>query len=293
MSKNANPRLWKGVFLTALSYFLFVLVDAIIKWIGTRLPVLEIFFIMSCVGALATVAPALYSRNWPAFKTKHWRLHAVRGVLNIGAFGLTIFALVHIQLANFYVLIFTLPLFLTILAGLFLHEPTGRQRWLATGSGFLGVLIILRPSAALGIGEVATLASAVCYGLDITLMRHASSEDSSTAVMLHRILVSLALVLAVMLVEHQFEPVGRADMLWLILGGVLAGIGNLMMAEGFRLATTPVAAPFHYTQLLWGIPLGYFVWRELPDAFTWLGGGVIVASGLYLLRHEARRDVQI
>jgi drug/metabolite transporter (DMT)-like permease len=102
--------------------------------------------------------------------------------------------------------------------------------------------------------------------------------------------LSMSLVWGLFMLPHNFISIPLSDFFWLGIAGIMMGVANITLARGFQLASIPIAAPIQYTQLLWGIPLGYFIWHEVPDAYTWIGGAVIVASGLYLLRHESRRE---
>jgi drug/metabolite transporter (DMT)-like permease len=281
---GSNWRL--GILITCLCFFLFTVMDICIKWVGNRCPVMESFLILAGTAAVTIAIPTWVQHGLSGLKTHHPQVHLLRGITNFASFLLVIYALPRVTLANFYALIFALPLFLTVLSALFLREPTGRQRWLATMVGFVGVLVVLRPSLSLNLGELGVLACSVLYSITIILMRYTDKQDSSAAIMFWMLVVPLPVAFALTVIN--FVPLGFSDIAWLVLSGVLYGSGNLALAEGFRLASTPVAAPFHYTQLLWGIPLGYFIWHEIPDAYTWIGGAVIVASGLYLLRHESR-----
>jgi drug/metabolite transporter (DMT)-like permease len=283
---GSNWRL--GIVITCVSFFAFTIMDICIKWVGGRCPVIESFLILASTAAITIAIPVLIRHGRAGLKTHHPYLHILRGMTNFSSFLLVIYALPIVTLADFYALIFAVPLFLALLSALVLKEATGRQRWLATILGFAGVLIVLRPSLALNPGEFGVLACAILYSITIILMRYAGKQDSSAAIIVWMLLAPLPL--ALILTIFNFQPLDLTDFCWLALSGILYGIGNLALAEGFRLASTPVAAPFQYTQLLYGIPLGYFIWHELPDMYTWVGGAVIVASGLYLLRHEARRE---
>ena len=286
--KAAYGSNWRlGVLLTCVAFLCFTLFDGCVKWVGERCPVFESFLIMTTVAA-ATIAIATIAHGGAKdLKTRHFLFHIMRGILNVGSMVLFIYALWLVPLANFYSLVFSTPLMTVILAALIYRDRPGWPVWLAIIAGFGGVLIVLRPTVAINVGELCVLGGALSFSLDIMFMRHAGGEDTSAAIAFYMMLSSIVCSLPFLFNHLQPLPVNVIG--WLIAAGVCMGIGNICLAEGFRLASTPVAAPFHYTQLLWGVPLGYFVWHELPDAYTWLGGAVIVASGLYLLRHEARR----
>ena len=282
---GSNWRL--GIVITCACFFIFTIMDICIKWVGTRCPVMETFFILSSVGSLTIGGRIFFRYGTKGFQTLHMKVHLVRGPLNFLHFMLVIYALPRTTLADFYALIFAIPLFVSLLSAIILKDYPGYQRWLATIVGFLGVLVVLRPSMTISLGELSVLIAAALYSVTIILMRYAN-RDSSAVIMFYMMFNALPLAFIGMLFNHQ--SLSLADLSVLAFSGFLYGLGNLALAEGFRLATTSLAAPFQYMQLLYGIPLGYFIWHELPDAYTWIGGAVIVGSGLYLLRHESRTE---
>jgi drug/metabolite transporter (DMT)-like permease len=283
----ARPQSWRlGIVITCLCFLSFTIFDVCIKWVGDRSPIYETFSLMTGVAVLMLGLSVLARRQPSLLKTSHLKLHALRGAMNFILFILAIFALQNITLANYYALAFVIPMYVITLSALIFKDRPGWQRWVATMCGFAGILIVLRPTMAIGIGMLAAIAKDILWTLDTIFMRHTNSKDSSTAVMFYLMLFALPWGLIMMIFDYH--PLSAKLIGAIVLAGLFLGMAYVALAEGFRLAGPSLAAPFHYTQLLWGIPLGYFIWHEIPDAYTWIGGAVIVASGLYLLRHEAR-----
>ena len=283
---GSNWRL--GLFLACLAFLCFTGKDACTKWVSPRSTVTEAYAVMSASSLIFVFMPLVLRRKFDFLHTNHPRLHILRGFLNVGQFGLLIYALRTVELPNFYSLAFISPFLVRLLSEIFFKDRLKFQSWLATLVGFGGVLIILRPAHSLNIGEICILLSVLMYSIDVTLVRHTSRQDRSSTITFYRTLA--ALPWAILFTFFNYVPLSVSDLLWLMLSGILAGLGSMALVEGYRLASAPRAAPFQYTQLLWSIPLSYFVWHELPDAYTWIGGAVIVGSGLYLLRHEAQAE---
>jgi drug/metabolite transporter (DMT)-like permease len=275
-----------GVLITCLAFLSFTGKDACVKWVGSHSTVTETYAIMSASSLLTIFLPLALRGKRDFLQTSHLRLHLLRGFLNIGQFGLLIYALRSVELSNFYSLIFASPIVVRLMSQLFFKDRLNYQSWIATLVGFAGVLIVIRPSHAINVGQICILISIFMYSVDVMVVRHTSHQDRSSAITFYRTLS--ALPWAIVFTIFDYKPLPINDVLWLILSGTLAGIGSMALVEGFRLASAPRAAPFQYTQLLWSLPLGYFVWHEIPDTYTWIGGAVIIASGLYLLRHESR-----
>ena len=283
---GSNWRL--GILLTCVCFLCFTLFDLCIKAIGPDCPVFEEFSISTGVAVLIILFAGYLRAGPEILKTYHLKLHVFRGLLNVASMACFIYALRLVQLANFYALVFAAPLFVTLMASLIFKDRPGAKRWLATAVGFCGVLIVLRPTASVNIGELCVLVGAILFSADIMFMRHTGQKDNSFAIMIY--MMGTSWICVTILMSFNLRLVDTTNLLYLLFAGLLMAIGNFAMVDGYRLATSSLAAPFHYTQLLWGVPFGYFIWHEVPDAYTWLGGAVIVASGLYLLRHEARAE---
>ena len=258
--------------------------DAVIKWVGPRSSVAETFFVVTAVSTALLFLWATRHGTLAELRTRHLRLHIFRGLLYVVEFGCLIYGVRAMKLGNFYALVFTAPLFITALSAVFLREFVGWRSWAATAAGFLGVLVILRPSEALGPTSYCVLLSAVLYAIDVILMRKTQQHDSTAAVMFYAELA--ALVPAAMLLCFTGLNLTPADLAWMSLAGVLQALALVALVVGFRLAGVAVAAPFNYSQILWGVGIGWAVWREVPDIWTGVGAAIIVVSGLYMLKRE-------
>jgi drug/metabolite transporter (DMT)-like permease len=223
-----------------------------------------------------------WGRVWPS----RWPLHGLRGVLSVAMLTLFTVGVAELPLANAYTLFFVAPLLITLLAIPFLGERVPPAHFWAIGVGLLGVLIALRPSpeAFVGWAGLAVLGSAACYAASAVAGRLLSRTDSTESLLLW-IMLMLA-VLAGVLAAPNWRPIDASHTHWLIGLGVFGFIGQLAITEAFRHGRASAVAPFEYTALAWGVGLDWALWQTLPDRYTLLGALVIVASGIYLIRHE-------
>ena len=163
--------------------------------------------------------------------------------------------------------------------------------WWAIAAGFVGVLIALQPSGAslqvgLGWGGLAILGAALCYALAAVSGRLVSRTDSSESMILS--MMTLMAVGAGVLAAPQWVSIRLEDG-WLLLALAVTGFGGqLAITEAFRHGQASVVAPFEYTALAWGVGLDWLIWHSLPGQHTWLGAVIVVASGIYIVRHEQR-----
>jgi drug/metabolite transporter (DMT)-like permease len=167
-----------------------------------------------------------------------------------------------------------------------LGERVGWRRWIAIGVGLSGVLLMLRPQASsvLTFGALAALASAGAYAVSAITVRVLTRTDSTASIVFWTI-AQLTIFSAVLSV-HGWVPLRPQDW-WPLLGiGLSGAIAQHLLIEAFRLAPASVVAPFEYTALLWGIAIDFAFWGVLPSGRVYLGGGVVIASGLYLIWRE-------
>jgi drug/metabolite transporter (DMT)-like permease len=126
--------------------------------------------------------------------------------------------------------------------------------------------------------------SALAYAISAITVRLLAKTDSVQAMMVW--LMAMMALGAGVLAIPAWVPL-RADDAWIIVGvGVAGGLGQYAITEAFRLGEASLIAPLEYTALVWGVLLDASLWGVLPDAVTWIGAGIIIASGLYLLRRE-------
>lgn len=213
-------------------------------------------------------------------------LHVVRAMLGIMMLASFAFALRSLPLAEAYSIFFVAPLLITVLAVLILKEKVDERRWIAVAVGFVGVLIVLRPTGggALTMPGLAVLMTAVGYALSAITIRVLGRTDSTPSMMFW--LMLLVGVGAGGLALPGWRPIQTGD--WPVIAGmaIIGSLGQLAITEAFRVGEASFIAPFEYTALAWGAGLDWFVWRTTPTAITLAGASVIIASGVYLVRRE-------
>lgn len=172
-----------------------------------------------------------------------------------------------------------------------LGEQVGWRRWSAIVVGFLGVLIVLRPGLAqLNWGHIAALASALFFALSLIVVRRIGNSETAGCLLLS-LMVALLAVSAPVLPFVYVVP-SAADLALLTGLGLLSGCAHLTLIQGFRLAPSAVVAPFQYSQIVWGVMFGLWLFGDRPDQWVIAGSDVIIASGLFILWREIVRRRQ-
>ncbi|HKI97500.1 MAG TPA: DMT family transporter [bacterium] len=222
------------------------------------------------------------------FRTEHVRLHILRGSLNVTAMLAFFYAVLITPLATVAALGFTAPLFASVLAIFVLRERLQWHRLSVIALGFAGALLILRPGVTeVSRGPVLLLASSAIWAVTIMVIKVLARTDSSTTITVYMGTVMAPLSLLAAAFFWQW-PDG-AQLLWLLLIAVLGTLGQLSLAQSFRLADVGAVLPLDFLKLVWGTLLGFFIFAEVPDVFTWVGGSMIFGSTTYLALRESRR----
>jgi drug/metabolite transporter (DMT)-like permease len=144
----------------------------------------------------------------------------------------------------------------------------------------------MRPDSGelLSWGALAVLGSAACYAVSAIASRVLSRTDTSDSMILS-VMLMLGLGAGV-LAWPNWVPVAASDAPLLLALATTGFLGQVAITAAFSRGQASAVAPFEYTALAWGIGLDWWLWSTWPDSATWLGGGIIVASGIYLLRRE-------
>ncbi|MCG8543969.1 MAG: DMT family transporter [Alphaproteobacteria bacterium] len=268
------------------SLFFFTLSDAVSKWLTQSYPIGEIIFLRSFFIYVPVLLLIWYRRDGGTLRTRRWQWHLARTITVIAATYLIILSVKLLPLADAVAFLFAAPIMITAMATPLLGEPVGWRRWCAVIVGFVGVLIMVRPTAdAFQIAALVPIAAAAMTAVRDIVTRRMSAGESTNAMMVWStlgLIIGSAPVAAIGWVTPDMH-----DLLLIALSGLLVGAAHFLMIESYRLAQAAVVAPFKYSAILWGVLLGYLIWGDLPDAWIMTGAILIVASGLYILHRES------
>lgn len=262
--------------------------DAAMKWLVSGYPVGQLLFIR---GMFAFVAIAFFVRFYgglASLRIINPRFHVMRGLLVV--FGTVVFitGLGHLTLADAIAVVYAGPMFVTALAPLLIGEAVGWRRWLAVMGGFIGVMIIIRPGTeAMQWAVIFPLAAALAGALRDLITRSAAATEHSNALLATSTAAATAAGLCTL--PFGWMPVPLEDLALMALSGLLLGSAHFLMIESFRYGEAGLVVPFKYLNMVFAVTLGFVLWGDLPDAWTWTGSGVLITSGLYILHRERIR----
>jgi drug/metabolite transporter (DMT)-like permease len=283
---------FKGIALILLSTIFLGTSDTTSKYLSATLPSVEITWIRFLVFAIIMVPAMVPGTAVYSLRTTSVRLQLFRGVALLGSSLFFITGLRYLPIAEASATGFVSPLFVTALSIIFLVEKVGVRRWIATATGLFGVLIILRPgTSAFHMAAFLPIVSAFCWAATLIMTRMMSGREHSSTIMTYSSIAGVA-ILSVLVPFAWVAPTWH-DIMFGILVGVASTAGQWIVVLAFRYADASVLAPFSYTQLLWVSILGFLVFGEVPDTWTIVGAGFIVASGLYTAHRERVRRSQL
>jgi drug/metabolite transporter (DMT)-like permease len=200
-----------------------------------------------------------------------------------------VMAIGRVPLATASAIGFTSPLIVTALSVPLLHESVGWRRWGAVLVGFAGAVLVIRPGRGSADPAVLLLLlSSLAYALYQTATRWVSRHDNAaTGIIFAALVGSLAMSLAMPFIFVM--PRTLWDALLFCCLGLLGGLGHYLVIRAFQLGHAAVIAPLGYVELIGSTVLGYFIFGQFPDLWTWVGAGVIISSGAYIALRERRR----
>ncbi|KAA3510247.1 DMT family transporter [Agrobacterium vitis] len=293
----SNPL--RGMALMAGCMLVLPGMDAIAKYMANieamspgQITFYRFFFQLAC-----TLPFLIALQGSKAFTAKRPFLNLLRGALH-GAASLCFFAAVkYMPLADVFAIYFVEPFILTALSALFLGDKVGWRRWLAILIGFGGAMIVIQPSWEIfGATSLLPVLCAFLFALYMFLNRAIGNADSPMTMQTMSGVGGTVFMGCAMLIGQSAGsadfipslPTSMTGLLLLVLLGVLSGHIHLLVVKAFRMAPLSVLAPFQYFEIIAATILGYVLFDDFPSPSKWLGIGIIVASGLFILWREHR-----
>ena len=279
-----TPNPLRGMTLVLFATFCGASMQAITRGLAAELHPFELVFFRFFFGFLV-LAPVLLRRGLNPFATRRPGLHVLRSVLQVVTLMLVFMGLSMTELATVAALQFSAPLFSTVLALVFLGEVVRARRMTALGVGFAGMLVIVRPGlGAIEPGAVLILISALLFAGIIILIKVMARTETSLTMTLHLNLLTLPIALVAMLPFWRMPSLDQWP--WLVGLGIVGSLSNLSFTQALKEAELTAVLPFEFTKLIFSALIGYWVFAEIPDAWTWVGGAMIFLAVTYIAYRE-------
>lgn len=276
-----------SIYAMTIAVAMFSLMDTAMKLLAAHYPAMQVTVLRSFSSLPLVCVWVAWRGKFPTMLKVRWPLQLLRGALGIGMLTMFAYALKSLPLAETYSVFFIAPALITALSVIVLKERVDGMQWVAIGVGLVGVLVVLRPDGTsfISVAGLAVLGSAACYAVSAIASRILSRTDSNEQIMFW-ILIMMGCG-ALPLAWSGWVPLRLDDWPVLLALAVSGFLGQLAITRAFSMGKASIVAPFEYTALAWGVAIDWALWNTLPDRWTLVGAGIIIASGLYLARREA------
>ena len=277
----------QGAAWMILGGYAYTVTGALARIVTSEYPMFEIVF-LRCVIAVLIMAPLILRMGIRKLKTVQPGMHLLRATIGYCGILAWFYGVSHIPLSDYYALQFTMPLFTIAGAVLLLGERANIKTWIAVSCGFLGALVILRPGLIeISFGAVGALTAAFCFAAVNIVIKVLSRKDDPAVIVVYAnvLVIPLALIPAL----FEWVPIAWEDVP-LVLGiGIFGTLAQFSLTRAVAIADARVVQPFDFLRLPFAALMGWFLFAEVSDIWTWVGAIIIFAAAYYVLAYETRK----
>jgi len=278
----------KGILLMVLAMLIIPLNDGMAKALTARYPVAEIVWARYLFHFLLLLPLIAWKNGLASMRPRRIWLHMLRGAFTVFATFFFFLALSSLPMADTLALMFCYPLFITALSPIFLGEKVGLRRWGAVVAGMAGVIVIIRPggdvfqwSSLLGVAAGLSMA---CYWI---VTRRISASAPPLVAAAYAAIFGV-LVMPVILPGGWVVPTPGDVGLVAVMGAIAAAF-HILLVKALEFGQASVLAPFAYAEIIMATTVGYFVFGDFPDPFTWVGIAIVIGAGVYISVRERKQ----
>ena len=281
------PQIRRGAALIAAAGLLFAAMGVAVKIASRSLPNEMVVFFRNASGLVALL-PWLLRRGVPSLTTTCFHLHLLRAVSGVSAMYCFFFAIARMHLAEAVLLNYTMPLFIPFIARVWLGEAIPSGLMGAITIGFAGLLLILKPGPGLFASAAPVgLASGVLAAVAMVSIRRLTHTEPTTRIVFYFSLI--ATVISCVPLVWAWQSPTPTEWIPLLASGVFATGGQLLLTRGYSYAPAARLGPFIYLAVVFAGLFGWGLWREVPDALSFTGMGLVCVAGAMTLRGAGRK----
>ena len=231
--------------------------------------------------------PFVVKNGFKTLKPNNIKLQSYRAIIGSVAMLCMFYGLSITELAKATALMFTVPIFATILAIIFLKEVVGIRRWSAMFIGFFGALIVLRPDIELGFGPLLILCGSLMWSSSVLMAKKLTQTDSTLSITFWQ---AAGLIPATFILATQVWQWPNLDQLIMFLLIAIAGtLTHWFLNEALKRAEISALLPLDYLRLIWSVSLGLIFFNEIPPAGLWFGAALILGASTYIGVRQAKK----
>lgn len=291
---TAKQLLYAAALIIASEFF-FATAGAVVKTASVDLPTSMVVFFRNFF-ALLLLLPLVIRYGWSSFKTKVLALHLRRALVGVSAMYCFFYSLASLTMADAMLLKMTAPIFVPLMAFIFLKESTTAWLLLAVSIGFSGVALIIQPDGNFTAGEYNWIALIGLAGgffsaiAKVTVRKLTRTEPALRVVFYFALFATM--VSAVPLLWEWTSP-DATGYIWLLLVGLTTTLGQICLTRGYAAAPASRVVPFTYVSVIFAAAYGYVFWNEVPDMVFAFGAVLIAIAGGLAVYVKQPRPVHI
>ena len=279
----------KAIVLNLSAWVLLPLMDAIAKYLSAELSFFQITWARYFFTVFWTLPFMLIFFRKNLSFSENPKLQILRGLTLLSANICFFYSISIISMAKALTLAFVAPLVTTAMSPILLGEKVGIRRWTAVIVGFIGSLVVIRPGfIELNLATIAALGTGCLYGVYLIITRKLHTTDNPLLTLLITGIVGA--IISTLFVPIVWINPTNIQWLWLAIMGIFACLGHLLLIYSLRFADASKLAPFGYFEIITTIILGYYIFNDFPDVWTFFGLFIIISSGIYIFRRELKNS---
>ena len=231
--------------------------------------------------------PVFLKNGTESFRSKNIKLQSCRAIVGSIAMLCMFFGLSITELAKATALMFTVPIFATVLAIFFLREVVGLRQWIAMFVGFIGAVIVLRPDVELGFGPLLILCASLMWSSSMLMAKKLTETDTTVSITFWQ---AAGLIPATFILAIQVWKWPTLEQLFMFLFIAIAGtLVHWFLNLALKKADISALLPLDYLRLIWSVSLGFIFFNEIPHIGLWLGSALILGASTYIGIRQAKK----
>ncbi|MDI1287318.1 MAG: DMT family transporter [Reyranella sp.] len=289
LSHLIPSRVARGFFLAVVSGLFFNFLNGAVKELASEMPPLYVAW-GRWIGGIVLIVPYLLWRVGPSgMRTRDFKLHFIRGLFHTPGYGLWYEAVVWLPLATMAALGFTGPIFVTLGAVLFLRETVHWRRWLGVATGFVGMLVIVRPGIVeMNPGIIMMLLAVPLIAGSNLIAKVVSGRDKPAVVVLWQSVVGAICFTPLGIWYWQTPTMPQLGLF--LAAGFFGTMGYFFITWAYRLLDISALQSITFLAIVWAALMDVMVWGKTADVWTFVGAAIIVAATTYIAHRESRRE---
>jgi drug/metabolite transporter (DMT)-like permease len=274
-----------AISLMIISGLFFVLMHSAVKYLSKEVHIFEIAF-FRCALVIFVLAPVIIQQGKTIFKTRQPKMQFLRIITNSVAMLCFFYGISTTPLAQLTTLGFTVPIFATILAVIFMKEKIRLRRTTALIIGFIGTIVVMRPDISIELGALLIIFSSFLWSICLIFIKKLTQTDSAVTISLY---FGIGMIPATFILAFPvMEVIDIRQFTILVFIAITGTLAQTIMNTALKKGELALLLPFDFLRLIWSVLIGYALFAEEPTFTLWIGGFLIIGSTTYIAWREAK-----